>query len=428
MNTGDSLDRIPGEKKTMVDKSEFRILVLDDEPFMLKLLSHVLTNLGFSQVTTCDNGHKALEWIDSPHTPPDLILLDLNMPEMDGVEFVRHLVERRYAGSILLISGEEERMLQTAERLVRAHNISTLGHLNKPVLPAELSALLEKWTPPSLGNPRAAKKVYNADEVRAAILNGELVNFYQPKVDMASGKVVGVESLVRWRHPEDGLVFPDQFISVAEEHGLIDDLTRFVIGEAFAQLRAWQEHGLQLRMALNISMDNLATLEFADYVTAAAASAGIKPDDVVLEVTESKLMKDLSAALEILTRLRLKRFSLSIDDFGTGHSSLTQLRDIPFDELKVDQGFVHGAASDNTLRAIYGASLSLAKLLGMKTVAEGAEDQADWEFLRSTGCHSVQGFFIAKPMPAGEIPGWVALWETRAEGLMESRTEDNRSG
>jgi EAL domain-containing protein (putative c-di-GMP-specific phosphodiesterase class I) len=119
---------------------------------------------------------------------------------------------------------------------------------------------------------------------------------------------------------------------------------------------------------------------------------------------------------------------LSIDDFGTGHSSLTQLRDIPFDELKVDQGFVHGAASDNTLRAIYGASLSLAKLLGMKTVAEGAEDQADWEFLRSTGCHSVQGFFIAKPMPAGEIPGWVALWETRAEGLMESRTEDNLPG
>jgi EAL domain-containing protein (putative c-di-GMP-specific phosphodiesterase class I) len=148
----------------------------------------------------------------------------------------------------------------------------------------------------------------------------------------------------------------------------------------------------------------------------------------VLEVTESQLVKDLSAALEILTRLRLKRFSLSIDDFGTGHSSLTQLRDIPFDELKVDQGFVHGAASNNTLSAIYGASLGLAKLLGMKTVAEGAEDREDWEFLRSTGCHSVQGFFIAKPMPADEIPGWIALWEARVEDLMELRTEGNRPG
>jgi EAL domain-containing protein (putative c-di-GMP-specific phosphodiesterase class I)/FixJ family two-component response regulator len=404
----------------MVDKSAIRILVLDDDLFMLKLLGLVLANLGFSQVTTCDSGRGALEWIDSPNSPPDLILLDLNMPEMDGIEFVRHLVDRCYTGSLILISGEDERMLQTAERLVRAHNISAFGHLQKPINPEDISALLENWTPPPLRGPREEKKAYKADEVRAAIVNGELVNYYQPKVDVASGKVVGVESLVRWRHPEDGMVSPDQFIGVAEEHGLIDDLTRAVIGEAFAQAKTWQDNGLHLRVALNISMNNLASLEFANYVAAAASTAGIKPDDIVLEVTESQLMKDLSAALEILTRLRLKRFSLSIDDFGTGHSSLTQLRDIPFDELKVDQGFVHGAASNDTLRAIYGASLSLAKQLGMKTVAEGVEDRADWDFLRSTGCHLAQGFFIAKPMPAGEIPGWISAWEARVESLMGS--------
>ncbi len=403
----------------MNDNSAIKILVLDDEPFMLKLLGYMLANLGFTQVTTCDSGRSALEWIDCPDSSPGLILLDLNMPEMDGIEFVRHLVKRCYTGSLILISGEDERMLQTAEKLVRAHKIAILGHLCKPANPEELSALLAKWTPYRPREPRGAKKIYGADEVRAAIVNGELVNYYQPKVDVASGKVVGVESLVRWRHPREGTVFPDQFIGVAEEHGLIDDLTRAVIGEAFAQAKTWQDDGLYLRVALNISMYNLATLEFADYVTAAASAAGIAPADIVLEVTESQLMKDLSAALEILTRLCLKRFSLSIDDFGTGYSSFSQLCDIPFNELKVDQGFVHGAANNGTLRAIYSASLSLAKQLGMKTVAEGVEDRADWDFLRSTDCDLAQGYFIAKPMPAVEIPDWITAWEVNFDNLME---------
>ena len=137
-------------------------------------------------------------------------------------------------------------------------------------------------------------------------------------------------------------------------------------------------------------------------------------------MTESQLMKSLSVSLEILTRLRLKRFSLSIDDFGTGHSSLSQLRDIPFDELKVDQGFVHGAASNNTLRAIYHASLGLTKQLGMKTVAEGVEDRSDGGFLRSTGCDMAQGYFIAKPLSAGEIPDWISAREANFENIMVS--------
>ena len=401
----------------MVDKSVLRILVLDDEPFMLKLLSHMLSKLGFSLVTTSDSGSSALAWIDCPNSLPDLILLDLNMPEMDGVEFMRHLVERHYTGSLILVSGEDERMLQTAEKLVQAHKISSLGYLHKPINLDDLSTLLAKWRSPCLDDHRATKKTYGANEVRTAILGGELVNYYQPKVDVASGKVVGVESLVRWRHPQDGMVFPDYFIGVAEEHGLIDNLTRVVISEAFAQIKLWRDEGLHLRVAVNISMDNLATLEFADYVMSAASDAGIAPDGVILEVTESRLMKNQSAPLEILARLRLKHFSLSSDDFGTGHSSLSQLRDLPFDELKIDQGFVHGAADNATLRAIYDASLGLAKQLGMKTVAEGVEDQVDWDFLRSTDCDLAQGYFIAKPMLGDEIPNWIITWEANVKKI-----------
>ena len=398
----------------MVEKSTVRVLVLDDEHFMLKLLARMLSNLGITQVTTCDRGRSALASFDSPNSPPELILLDLNMPEMDGVEFVRHLVERSYTGSLVLISGEDERMLQVAAKLVQAHKISVLGHLSKPIKPEELSALMERWAPPSLDGPRATKKVYGTEEVRAAINNGALVNYYQPKVVVATGEVVGVETLVRWHHLYDGIVFPEQFIGVAEASGLIDDLTRVVLSNALTQIKAWKEAGLMLRVAVNVSMDNLMSLNFADFVAAQAAAAGVAPQDLMLEVTESRLMQDARAPLETLTRLRLKRFRLSIDDFGTGHSSLVQLRDIPFDELKIDQGFVHRAWADGTVRAMYDASLGLAKQLGMDVVAEGVEDRNDWDFVRKTGCGLAQGYFVAKPMPAADLSGWIDSWQKRA--------------
>lgn len=397
----------------MIEKSTVRILLLDDEPFMLKLLGHMLANLGFTQVISCNSGRAALTSFDSQNNPPDLILLDLNMPEMDGVQFVRYLVERLYTGSLILISGEDERMLQAAVKLVQAHEIRVLGSLHKPVKPETLSALLNKWAPPLLGSSRTENKVYGADEVHVAINKGELVNYYQPKVAVTTGRVVGVETLVRWRHPLDGLVFPDQFIGVAEAHGLIDDLTRVVLTGALAQAKVWQEAALGLRVAVNVSMDNLASLDFPDFVLELATVTGVSPQQVVLEVTESQLMRDLRAPLEILTRLRLKRFRLSIDDFGTGNSSLAQLRDIPFDELKIDQSFVHRAWCDETLRAIYDASLGLARQLDMAVVAEGVEDWDDWNLLRRTGCDFAQGYFISRPMPAVDIPGWIQAWEAR---------------
>ena len=395
-----------------MNNSATKILILDDEPFMHKLLVRMLANLGYTQISACDNGHAALELINSTNDSPNLILLDLNMPEMDGLEFVRRLVERRYSGSLILISGEDERMQQAAEKLAMAHQITVLGHLHKPATPEGLAELIGKWMLPQQDKLQAVKKNYGADEVRAAITFGELVNYYQPKVDIASGRVVGVETLVRWNHPQDGLVFPDQFIGVAEEHSLIDDLTRVVLAGALTQAKAWQNAGLMLQVAVNLSMDNLRSLDFLDEVIGLATKTGVPPQMVELEVTESRLMGDLRTPLEILSRLRLKRFRLSIDDFGIGNSSLAQLRDLPFDELKIDQSFVHGACANDKLRAMFDHSLGLAKQLGMSVVAEGVEDQADWDFVRRTACDIAQGYFIAKPMPAADLPSWMQSWQT----------------
>lgn len=395
-----------------------QILLVDDEVFQLQLLARQLTVLGQDQVDSCTSGQQALNLLAMQPVGEQLIFLDLNMPGMDGVEFVRRLVDIPYAGALVLVSGEDERILDTVVRLARAHRLNVLGQLNKPVQIERLEMLLDAWRRKTPNIVNKVLKRYGTDDVRRAIVGGELVNYYQPKVDVARGTLAGVETLVRWRHPADGLVLPDQFIDVAEEYGLIDDLTRVVLAEALEQTRCWQNDGLLLRVAVNVSMRNLDQLDFADFVLSELVRTGVAANDLILEVTESRLMTSVLAPLDILTRLRLKHISLSIDDFGTGHSSLSQLRSIPFDELKIDHSFVHGAGQDKTRRAIFAASLGMARQLGMKTVAEGVEDRADWNFLRQQDCDLAQGYFIARPMPAGEIRPWLADWEARHPELI----------
>ncbi len=392
------------------------ILLIDDEAFALKLLSHQLASLGVTDVTLREDAADALRLLETGEQEIGLIFCDLQMPGMDGVEFIRQLVRIGYSGGLVLVSGEDRRILQTAEKLSKAHRLNVLGALHKPVSPEQLRQVLENH-PPRTATPHAARRAYTRGELWQALTGNELVNHYQPKVDLASGAVTGVETLVRWLQPGNGLIYPDQFIGTAEETGLIDGLTRTVLTNALKQARAWQDAGLHLNVAVNVSMDNLGSLDFPDFVARAAAMAGVPTTSLVLEVTESRLMKNPLDALDIFTRLRLKHVGLSIDDFGTGHSSLAQLRDIPFDELKVDRGFVHGAWRDPSIRAIFEASLGMARQLGLKTVAEGVEDRDDWDFLRASGCDMAQGYFIAKPMPAEQLAGWIAEWEVRYREL-----------
>lgn len=399
-----------------MDRLAVKILLLDDEPFILKLHAHILSEAGFSSIRSFDTGARALEDIDLGYCP-DLILLDLSMPGMDGIEFIRHLVKREYKGRLILVSGEDVRLLQTAERLVLSHGIHILGHLVKPVKPAGLKGLLEDWERRTGFTPRPAKRAYAAGEILNAIRAGQVVNHYQPKVSLATGEILGVESLARWQHPADGLILPGQFIGVAEQHRLIDELTRATLRLALTEIKALESAGLKLHVSVNVATSTLTSVDFADFAAAEASRASVLPQSVVFEVTESQLIRDFRGPLEVLTRLRLMRFGLSIDDFGTGYSSLSQLRDIPFDELKIDQSFVHRAAHDPTARAIYDASLGLAKQLGLRTVAEGVEDRADWDLVGETGCDEAQGYLIARPMPSEALPAWTEEWRARAKTL-----------
>ncbi|MCW8907921.1 MAG: EAL domain-containing response regulator [Sedimenticola sp.] len=386
------------------------ILLVDDDTFMLKIIHRQLANLGFHKITAVDNSSTALALLEDAGNSFEILLLDLQMPGIDGVEFIRHLDRLEYPGGVVLISGQDERILLTAEKLANSHNLRVFGALHKPVTPEQLDKVL-RYVPDSA--KFQSRKVYGPEALREGLARRELVNFYQPQIDIRSGQFTSVETLVRWQHPEDGLVFPDQFIGTAEDHGLIDELTNQVLSNALEQAKACEKKGWKIRFSVNISMDNLVSLDFADRVINSVESVNIPLSDIVLEVTESRLIKDRLAPMDILTRIRLKHIGLSIDDFGTGHSSLAQLRDIPFDELKIDRSFIHGAHNHSALRAIVVASLGMAQQLGIRTVAEGIEDIDDLMFLQATSCDLGQGYFIARPMPAEDLEQWRKDWQTR---------------
>ena len=413
------LDPAPGpaEVPPVSSAAESGLMLVDDDAFQLQVLQRQLATLGVGAVQACTSGAVALQHLRGRDTSAMLLLLDLNMPDMDGVEFMRHLAELHYAGALALVSGADHRVLETASKLASAYQLHVLGHLHKPVPSTVLGDLVARWRGFVPEQVRRTAQARTADEIDRALRSKQLVLHYQPKVSLRDGALVGVEALVRWRHPTEGLLYPDSFIGVAEASRQIDALTRNVLSQALAQARRWRDAGMALRVAVNVSMDNLARLDFPEFVLQEAALHGVPLTDLMLEVTESRLMRDARAPMDILTRLRLKRIGLSIDDFGTGHSSLAQLRDIPFDELKIDRGFVHGNREHATQRAIFTASLEMAHQLQMTAVAEGVEDRADWDFVRAAGCDIAQGYFIGRPMPAEALPEWMRQWRKRAEML-----------
>jgi EAL domain-containing protein (putative c-di-GMP-specific phosphodiesterase class I) len=202
------------------------------------------------------------------------------------------------------------------------------------------------------------------------------------------------------------MVLPDRFIALAEDHGIIHDLTLTVLDRALKDLAIWRAAGHHLDVSVNVSMADMAKLDFPDTLPALASAAGVPLAHLTLEVTESKVASDIRLALEILTRIRLKGVRLSIDDFGTGYSSLAQLRDIPFNELKLDRGFVSGSVADASLRAILDSSIDLASRLGLQTVAEGIEDEQQRRLLAAMGCELAQGRWLGPPMPADRLQAW----------------------
>ncbi|MEX2481343.1 MAG: EAL domain-containing protein [Gammaproteobacteria bacterium] len=389
-----------------------RVLVVDDEAYIRTLAQRVLDRLGIGEHHGADGGATALETLTAMQGEIDVVLLDLKMPGMDGIEFLHALAETPYRPDIVLLSGVEQNLLRAAEEFARSNGLSVLGGTRKPIRPDDLRRVLVKYVrtqPAQPAMPRAGN-VYELTEecFDEGLSTGALVPYYQPKVVLATGRVSGVEALSRWRLPDGSLLSPDAFIPFAERTGRIHALTLALMRSVFADCGDWLSNGIPLEVAVNVAPVSFNDPHFPELIDDYAAMEGIASSQIIIEVTERTITDDVVAMLGVLMRLRLRGITLSIDDFGTGYSSLKQLHKMPFTEIKIDRAFVCGAADDERARSILKSSIELAKRLDLNTIAEGVETSADLDIVRALGCDMVQGFYYAKPMPGAEFLRWLA--------------------
>ena len=385
--------------------AEINVLVVEDDGFQRQLIVNMLHTLGASHIEVAGNGQQALTLLrDASRQPVDLVLCDLNMPEMDGLEFLRHLSGEMNLPAVVIASALEEKLLTSASKMARMYGIRLLGSLAKPITLEQLRQLLQqsvvqgqKWQHPA-DSPR-----FTLAQIQRGIAAGEFEPFFQAKADFQSGRVVGAEALARWRHPELGVLAPSAFIPVLEQQGAIDVLTFIMLEKSAAACRQLHELGRMLTLSVNLSLKSLNDPSLGNRIIQIVRQAGVDPHYIVLEITESAAMTELAPALENLTRLGMHGFVLSIDDYGTGYSSMQQLTRIAFGELKIDQSFVRDFAENPALRIIVESSIDMAHKLQVKSVAEGVETQKDWDLLKEAGCDTAQGYFISKPLPPDDF-------------------------
>jgi len=401
-----------------------RILVVDDEDDVGEFIAAAAQSLDLS-CTVTTNAHDFMSAI-SPHV--ELIMIDLMMPDTDGIELLRLLGQQACMARIVLMSGFDQRVLESAEGLARELGLSVGGSLQKPFRLVALEEVLRELIKPATGStivppsPIVAMvepSIVIEAELRRAITLDEFVLHYQPQIEIKSGSVIGLEALVRWQHPERGLVFPDAFIQLAESFGLIDEIGWLVAKIGLLDIgRFTGKNGPPLTLSLNVSALSLHDLSFPENFVALAAKYGVSPANVILEITESGLIRELTSALDILTRLRMKRVQLSIDDFGTGYSMMQQLRRVPATELKIDKSFVLAMHTDHSARVVVQKTIEMGHALGMLVVAEGVETAEQLDFLRINGCDIAQGYFFSRPLPRPELLRWL-----QARGLGEGHGE-----
>lgn len=399
------------------------LLIVEDNVSERAYLAALARHIGVAVIYEAGNGREALRLLENLGCPPAVVLLDLEMPEMDGIELIEQLHARGARIPLLVASGWDSGLLQSVGTMVEQLELPLLGVLPKPLNAMALRSTLCHRVPDAEGNSSfkpflkaAVAKGPTRSELAHAIASHQIVVHYQPKVEFAHCKLVGVEALARWTHPELGEVSPEKFIALAEREGLIHSLTMSVLDQAMRQAALWNAGGIKLSVAANLSPRLLESSELVEEIVQLQRRHALAPAQVMLEITESASANQFGAALGVLTRLRLKGFGLSIDDYGTGFSSMQQLAKIPFTELKFDRSFVHGATRRENHRVILRSSLQMARQLGLTTVAEGIETHAEWELLKSYGCACGQGWFIAKPMPAQALPRWIQSHESKLPG------------
>jgi len=387
-----------------------RLVVIDDDEQVAITVGRVARKGGYSPTLA----HTFAEFKATYDDDVSVVVVDLVMPDIDGVEVIRFLAARKCTAGVILASGYDRRVLKSAAQLAIDRGLRVLGCIGKPFAVKELLELLKNTETAPSTPVVATVESLETEELRRALASDQIDVHFQPKVNLRNGQVVGAEAVARWHHPELGRIAPEQFIALAEESDLIQELTRRVMTAAFRRSATWRTQGRDLHIAVNLSSCSLSCIDLPDRMSQLAARCATRPEDVVVELTESCLSDDRIVAADILTRVRLKGFELSIDDFGTGYATLRQLERLPFSELKLDSSFVRAAPFDPEARAIVESSIELAHALELRVVAEGIESEEHWRLMSMLGAEEAQGHMISAPIPAKELPAWEADWRARS--------------
>ncbi|WOD39061.1 EAL domain-containing response regulator [Nodosilinea sp. E11] len=404
--------------------SDRRLLILDDDPMIGETIQRIAEFAGLEVHFTPDPTRffsLLHEW------QPTHIALDLVMPAMDGLQVMAKLAKLSCRARIIITSGVGSRVLDAAGRSAAEHGLDIVGVLAKPFSPTQLRDLLVGHTasapePPSAAaapDPLQCPELTVAD-LEQALDRREFVLAYQPKVLCTTGELAGFEALVRWAHPTYGLLLPGRFIPLAESCDLIDPLTDQVIDQALAWFRSFcgqtKPNGARLGsetcdrlvLSVNISARTLGNGTLFERVYEQCQAQALDPTRLIFELTETSAMDDPVASLDLLTRLRMIGFHLSIDDFGTGFSSMLQLVRLPFSEIKVDKSFVMTAMNSQESRTVVKFIVDLGHSLGLRCTAEGVEDAQTLDYLTEIGCDLAQGYHIARPMASDVLWTWLS--------------------
>lgn len=402
---------------------QLQVMILEDHPFQLKFAQKLVSTVIDREVLTATDGLQAIDILTQESVNCDIVFCDLEMEGMDGIEFIRRAAEENLAQAIVIASAAETEVIDTVSRMIQAHDIKLLGSIKKPFTSERVYELIQLYIKSSQSSSaKPFKRQNNAvsmtpEDVYKALENQEFIPFYQPKINIQTGCYTGVEALARWQHPEFGLISPAVFIPIIEEHGWDHELTQSILNQSLIDCKSWRQLGYDLSIAVNVTTKLINDNQFADFVKSNLAKAGLPSERLIIEITESSVLQNSANSLETVSRLRLQKVQIAVDDFGTGFSSLEQLSKAPFNQLKLDRAFIQDIDFANKNRVIVAHTIDLAKQLNLLTVAEGVEREEEVEVLSELGADEIQGFFFAKPMPNLELLSWLEQHKNKINQL-----------
>jgi EAL domain-containing protein (putative c-di-GMP-specific phosphodiesterase class I) len=389
------------------------ILVIDDDDFILSLTIGVLQKLGYKNVDTATNGIDALEKLDRASPPYSVTICDLNMPEMDGIEFMRHAHQRNYAGGLILLSGEDKRILDLALEMADLQNLNILGCLTKPVKMSALRDILGENSslPESESTPNKQQKI-SKDELMEGLEPGSnrLQLHYQPIVHIRSGDIVGVESVPIWNHPTRGILEPQTFFPVAQEHLEINALSIKIYDKAVEQTARWLTDGIFLQNFIGLSFETLTSSDHVDLLLNKPTEFGITKKHINLKISDQDIDSKNFEINELLMRFHFKKIGVAIDDFNLGQADIDKVSHFPYSQIRSNRELLLSTKENPELAPVVKKNNSLAKKLNLEVTIKGIQDREEWNQAENLGFDCVQGEFCSDALPNTQLLEFLENW------------------